>query len=152
MDALRYLNVCTRQVARIVGNPRWTMCRHDVVSLSRYHFGLLCHAPQGLSLFNRTTPLHHSAVFLTSNATMLNTRDYNALSLAQPTNFRGMLHSGEYLWGTGCRIAHPEGARIIATTPYHFCFIDAVRSIHPVYYCTMSERDDRNTLLSTQLF
>jgi 2-keto-3-deoxy-L-rhamnonate aldolase RhmA len=57
---------------------------------------------------------------------MLETRDYNAMSLAQPTNFKSMLASGEYLWGTGCRIAHPEAARILATTPYHFCFIDAV--------------------------
>jgi hypothetical protein len=57
---------------------------------------------------------------------MLETRNYNAMSLAQPTNFKAMLTSGEYLWGTGCRIAHPEAARIIATTPYHFCFIDAV--------------------------
>jgi 4-hydroxy-2-oxoheptanedioate aldolase len=59
---------------------------------------------------------------------MLETRNYNAMSLAQPTNFKGMLSSGEYLWGTGCRIAHPEAARILATTPYHFCFIDAVGS------------------------
>ena len=57
---------------------------------------------------------------------MLNTKDYNALSLAQPTNFKAMLSSGELLWGTGCRIAHPEAARIVAATPFHFCFIDAV--------------------------
>ncbi|KAG4433954.1 hypothetical protein IFR05_010567 [Cadophora sp. M221] len=56
---------------------------------------------------------------------MLNTKDYNALSLAQPTNFRGMLNSGQLLWGTGCRIPHPEAARIIAATQYHFCFLDA---------------------------
>ena len=60
---------------------------------------------------------------------MLNTKDYNALSLAQPTNFKAMLNSGELLWGTGCRIAHPEGARIVAATPFHFCFIDAVNSL-----------------------
>lgn len=60
------------------------------------------------------------------NAKMLNTKDYNALSLAQPTNFKAMLHSGELLWGTGCRIAHPEAARVVAATPYHFCFLDAV--------------------------
>ena len=57
---------------------------------------------------------------------MLNTKDYNALSLAQPTNFKAMLNSGQFLWGTGCRIPHPEAARIIAATPYHFCFLDAV--------------------------
>ncbi|RYO82542.1 hypothetical protein DL766_000305 [Monosporascus sp. MC13-8B] len=56
---------------------------------------------------------------------MLNTKDYNALSLAQPTNFKGMLNSGELLWGTGCRIPHPEAARVVAATPYHFCFLDA---------------------------
>ncbi|EFY88512.1 HpcH/HpaI aldolase/citrate lyase family protein [Metarhizium acridum CQMa 102] len=56
---------------------------------------------------------------------MLNTNHYNALSLAQPTNFKSMLHSGKLLWGTGCRIPHEEAARIVASTPYHFCFIDA---------------------------
>lgn len=60
---------------------------------------------------------------------MLNTKDYNALSLAQPTNFKAMLQSGELLWGTGCRIPHPEAARVIAATPYHFCFLDAVRTL-----------------------
>jgi 4-hydroxy-2-oxoheptanedioate aldolase len=63
---------------------------------------------------------------------MLNTKDYNALSLAQPTNFKAMLNSGELLWGTGCRIPHPEAARVIAATPYHFCFLDAV-SITSIY-------------------
>ncbi|OAA39365.1 HpcH/HpaI aldolase/citrate lyase family protein [Metarhizium rileyi] len=58
----------------------------------------------------------------------LNTKDYNALSLAQPTNFRSMLKAGALLWGTGCRIHHEEAARIIASTPYHFCFIDAEHS------------------------
>ena len=56
----------------------------------------------------------------------LHTKDYNALSLAQPTNFKSMLNTGALLWGTGCRIPHEEAARIIASTPYHFCFIDAV--------------------------
>ena len=60
---------------------------------------------------------------------MLNTKDYNALSLAQPTNFKAMLNSGALLWGTGCRISHEEAARIIASTPFHFCFIDAVGSL-----------------------
>ncbi|KAK8927769.1 hypothetical protein H634G_04988 [Metarhizium anisopliae BRIP 53293] len=58
-------------------------------------------------------------------AKMLDTNHYNALSLAQPTNFKSMLHSGKLLWGTGCRIPHEEAARIVASTPYHFCFIDA---------------------------
>lgn len=57
---------------------------------------------------------------------MLDTKKYNALSLAQPTDFKGMLNSGELLWGTGCRIPHPEAARVVAATPYHFCFLDAV--------------------------
>ncbi|KAL4733397.1 Pyruvate/Phosphoenolpyruvate kinase-like domain-containing protein [Aspergillus similis] len=56
---------------------------------------------------------------------MLNTKNYNALSLAQPTNFKAMLNSGDLLWGTGCRIPHPEAARVVAATPYHFCFLDA---------------------------
>ncbi|KHN97577.1 HpcH/HpaI aldolase/citrate lyase family protein [Metarhizium album ARSEF 1941] len=56
---------------------------------------------------------------------MLDTNHYNALSLAQPTNFKSMLQSGKLLWGTGCRIPHEEAARIVASTPYHFCFIDA---------------------------
>lgn len=59
----------------------------------------------------------------------LNTKDYNALSLAQPTNFKSMLNTGALLWGTGCRIPHEEAARIIASTPFHFCFIDAVGSL-----------------------
>ena len=58
--------------------------------------------------------------------TMLNTKDYNALDLAQPTNFRAMLQSGELLWGTSCRIPSEEAARIVATLPHHFCFIDSV--------------------------
>ena len=57
---------------------------------------------------------------------MLDTKDYNALDLAQPTNFTAMLRSGELLWGTACRIPHEEAARIVATLPYHFCFIDGV--------------------------
>ncbi|KAJ5294436.1 hypothetical protein PENANT_c006G06116 [Penicillium antarcticum] len=56
---------------------------------------------------------------------IVNTKSYNALSLAQPTNFKAMLNSGELLWGTGCRIPHEEAARIVAATPYNFCFIDA---------------------------
>ncbi|KAL8730730.1 MAG: hypothetical protein Q9181_004568 [Wetmoreana brouardii] len=56
---------------------------------------------------------------------MLDTRKYNALDLAQPTNFRAMLQSGELLWGTACRIPNEEAARIVATLPHHFCFIDA---------------------------
>lgn len=62
----------------------------------------------------------------------LNTQNFNALSLAQPTNFKAMLKSGTILWGTGCRIPHEEAARIVASTPYHFCFLDAVSS----YYST----------------
>lgn len=57
---------------------------------------------------------------------MLNVNDYNALSLAQPTNLRAMLRSGELLWGTSCRISSEEAARIVATLPHHFCFIDSV--------------------------
>ncbi|KAF8252247.1 HpcH/HpaI aldolase/citrate lyase family protein [Wilcoxina mikolae CBS 423.85] len=56
---------------------------------------------------------------------MLNTKDYNALDPSQPTNFKAMLRSGELLWGTACRIPHEEAARIVATLPHHFCFIDA---------------------------
>lgn len=55
----------------------------------------------------------------------INTKDFNAMSLAQPTDFKSMLSSGTILWGTGCRIPHEEAARIVASTPYHFCFIDA---------------------------
>ncbi|KJZ74015.1 hypothetical protein HIM_06683 [Hirsutella minnesotensis 3608] len=54
----------------------------------------------------------------------IRTNDYNALSLAQPTNFKAMLKSGNLIWGTGCRIPHEEAARAIASTPFHFCFID----------------------------
>ncbi|KAH9882568.1 hypothetical protein J1614_000804 [Plenodomus biglobosus] len=43
---------------------------------------------------------------------MLDTKQYNALDLAQPTDFRSMLRSGELLWGTSCRIPHEEAARI----------------------------------------
>ncbi|KAI1812274.1 putative 2-dehydro-3-deoxyglucarate aldolase [Poronia punctata] len=56
---------------------------------------------------------------------MLDTRDYNAMDLAQPTNFRAMLRTGELLWGTACRIPSEEAAKIVATLPHHFCFIDA---------------------------
>ncbi|KUM62532.1 hypothetical protein ACN42_g4586 [Penicillium freii] len=56
---------------------------------------------------------------------MIDARNYNALSLAQPTDFKSMLKSGELLWGTQCRIPHEEAARVVAATPFHFCFIDA---------------------------
>ncbi|KJK62260.1 HpcH/HpaI aldolase/citrate lyase family protein [Aspergillus parasiticus SU-1] len=56
---------------------------------------------------------------------MADRKRYNALSLAQPTNFRAMLSSEGLLWGTACRIPHEEAARIVATLPHHFCFIDA---------------------------
>ncbi|KAB8068848.1 Pyruvate/Phosphoenolpyruvate kinase-like domain-containing protein [Aspergillus leporis] len=59
---------------------------------------------------------------------MLDTTKYNALSLAQPTNFRAMAKSGELLWGTSCRILSEEAARIVATLPHHFCFIDLEHS------------------------
>lgn len=62
---------------------------------------------------------------------MLNTNDYNAMDLAQPTNFRAMLRSGELLWGTSCRILSEDAARVVATLPHHFCFIDSVR-IHSI--------------------
>ena len=58
---------------------------------------------------------------------MINTKDYNALDLAQPTDFKSMLKSSELLWGTACRVPHEEAARIVATLPHHFCFIDGVR-------------------------
>jgi hypothetical protein len=57
---------------------------------------------------------------------MLDAKAYNALDLAQPTDFRSMLKSGELLWGTSCRIPHEEAARIVATLPHQFCFLDAV--------------------------
>lgn len=59
---------------------------------------------------------------------MLNVQDYNALDLAQPTDFRSILKSGELLWGTSCRIPHEDAARVIATLPHHFCFLDAEHS------------------------
>ncbi|KAI0872903.1 putative 2-dehydro-3-deoxyglucarate aldolase [Hypoxylon argillaceum] len=59
---------------------------------------------------------------------MLDTKEYNALDLAQPTNFRAMLRSGELLWGTSCRILSEQAARIVATLPHHFCFIDSEHS------------------------
>ncbi|KAG5927434.1 hypothetical protein E4U42_002269 [Claviceps africana] len=59
---------------------------------------------------------------------MLDTSRYNALDLAQPTDFRSMLQSGELLWGTSCRIASEEAARVVATLPHHFCFIDSEHS------------------------
>lgn len=58
---------------------------------------------------------------------MLNAKEYNALDLAQPTDFRSMLKSGELLWGTSCRIPCDEAARVVATLPHQFCFLDAVR-------------------------
>ncbi|KAF1823292.1 HpcH/HpaI aldolase/citrate lyase family protein [Dissoconium aciculare CBS 342.82] len=58
----------------------------------------------------------------------MDARQYNALDLAQPTDFKGMLKSGELLWGTGCRIPSEEAARILATLPYQFCFLDAEHS------------------------
>ncbi|KAI1826177.1 putative 2-dehydro-3-deoxyglucarate aldolase [Xylaria intraflava] len=59
---------------------------------------------------------------------MLDTKEYNALDLAQPTNFKAMLRSGELLWGTSCRILSEQSARIVATLPHHFCFIDSEHS------------------------
>lgn len=69
------------------------------------------------------------AILLRENSafTMLDTKKYNALDLAQPTNFKAMLQSGEVLWGTSCRIPHEESARIVATLPHHFCFLDSVQ-------------------------
>ncbi|KAF2753570.1 HpcH/HpaI aldolase/citrate lyase family protein [Pseudovirgaria hyperparasitica] len=57
---------------------------------------------------------------------MLNTKEFNALDLAQPTNFNAMMKSGELLWGTTCRIPSEESARILASLPHQFCFIDSV--------------------------
>ncbi len=76
----------------------------------------------------------------------IDTKDYNALSLAQPTNFKSMLQSGTILWGTGCRIPHEEAARIVASTPYHFCFIDAVRSLLPRIGKWVSNRNLRRSI------
>ncbi|KAF2184930.1 HpcH/HpaI aldolase/citrate lyase family protein [Zopfia rhizophila CBS 207.26] len=59
---------------------------------------------------------------------MLDAKQYNALDLAQPTDFRSMLKSGELLWGTSCRIPHEEAARVVATLPHQFCFLDAEHS------------------------
>ncbi|KAK2037496.1 HpcH/HpaI aldolase/citrate lyase family protein [Colletotrichum somersetense] len=59
---------------------------------------------------------------------MLDAKDYGALDLAQPTHFRAMLASGELLWGTSCRTPSEETARIVATLPHHFCFIDSEHS------------------------
>ncbi|KAB8222416.1 hypothetical protein BDV33DRAFT_201404 [Aspergillus novoparasiticus] len=53
-------------------------------------------------------------------------KDYNALTLAQPTNFSVMMKSGELLWGTGCRMPNEDVCRIIAALPHDFRFIDAV--------------------------
>lgn len=58
-------------------------------------------------------------------STVLSPRSYNASHLAQPTNFRAMLASGMLLFGTACRIPSAEAARIVATLPHQFCFIDA---------------------------
>jgi hypothetical protein len=63
---------------------------------------------------------------------MLDTHQYNALDLAQPTDFRSMLRSGELLWGTSCRIASDEAARIVATLPHQFCFLDSVTFTSPL--------------------
>ena len=60
---------------------------------------------------------------------MLDTKEYNALDLAQPTDFKSMLATGQLLWGTACRIPHEEVARVVATLPHHFCFIDGVRAV-----------------------
>ncbi|KAF4629853.1 hypothetical protein G7Y89_g8288 [Cudoniella acicularis] len=59
---------------------------------------------------------------------MLDPKEYNALDLAQPTDFTSMLRSGELLWGTSCRIPHEEAARVVATLPHQFCFLDAEHS------------------------
>ncbi|KAK1139080.1 hypothetical protein N8T08_001326 [Aspergillus melleus] len=59
---------------------------------------------------------------------MLNAKEYNALDLAQPTDFRSMLKSGELLWGTSCRIPCEDAARVVATLPHQLCFLDAEHS------------------------
>ncbi len=76
---------------------------------------------------------------------MLDTQKYNALDLAQPTNFRAMLQSGELLWGTACRIPHEEAARIVATLPHHFCFIDAVSFLAEVQVPREAEWESKGT-------
>jgi hypothetical protein len=69
-----------------------------------------------------------------SSGDMLRVQDFNALDLAQPTNFKAMLKSGKLLWGTGCRLPYEDVARILAALPHHFCFIDAVRDSEPPQY------------------
>lgn len=80
---------------------------------------------------------------------MLNTDQYKALDLAQPTDFRSMLRSGELLWGTSCRIASEEAARIVATLPHHFCFIDSVIA-HSILQDTRVESDCRPGAFSAE--
>ncbi|RMZ79862.1 hypothetical protein DV737_g3209, partial [Chaetothyriales sp. CBS 132003] len=55
---------------------------------------------------------------------VLDMKQYNALDLAQPTDFRSMLKSGALLYGVSLKIPHEEAARIAATLPYQFCFLD----------------------------
>ena len=84
-------------------------------------------------LYHRSSHWSESRI-TTANNTMktasktgvLDTREYNALDLAQPTDFKSMLATGQLLWGTACRIPHEEVARLVATLPHHFCFIDGV--------------------------
>lgn len=61
---------------------------------------------------------------------MINSKHFNALDLAQPTNFNAMLKSGNLLWGTSCRIASEDVARNLAVLPHQFCFIDAVSTLN----------------------
>ena len=57
---------------------------------------------------------------------MVNVKAYNANHLAQPTNLKAILKTGELLWGTWCHIPHEQAAQILALLPYDFCFIDGV--------------------------
>ncbi|KAE8318182.1 pyridoxal phosphate-dependent transferase [Aspergillus transmontanensis] len=75
-------------------------------------------------------------------------KDYNALTLAQPTNFSAMMKSGELLWGTGCRMPNEDVCRIIAALPHDFRFIDAIHHTARRSNYLETSHSDKNDVLA----
>lgn len=74
---------------------------------------------------------------LTNLTTPINRDDYKAYLPIMPNNFRAMMHSGSLILGAGCMIPSIQAARIVATLPHHFCWLDAEHSAYD--YSTLAE-------------
>ena len=55
----------------------------------------------------------------------INNDEYKAYRQTMPNNLRGMMNSGSLVLGMGCMIPSVDAARVIATLPHQFCWLDA---------------------------